>query len=72
MNKIENTMTINIIGKKDNNKVDLKDNYFQFGDLVMKKRKNMSLQLHGIQNIKIYLQFHLVVMISLNKKQVKF
>jgi hypothetical protein len=34
-------MTIDIIGKKDKSKGDLKVSFFQFGDLTTKKRRNM-------------------------------
>ena len=71
-NKIKNIMNINIIGKKENNKEDLKENYYPFGDLTTKRKKSMLLQSAGIQNIKIYLLFPWAVMISPNKKPVKF
>jgi hypothetical protein len=51
-------MNIDTIGKKEKNKEDLKDNYYQFGDLIIKRRRNMLLQFVGIQNIKIFLLFH--------------
>ena len=58
INKIRNIMNIDTIGKKEKNKEDLKDNYYQFGDLIIKRRRNMLLQFVGIQNIKIFSLFH--------------
>ncbi len=64
-------MTIGTIGKKERKLNLLKDNYFLFGVLVMKKRKNTLLLFHGTLNTKIYLPYLWEVMTSLNKKQVK-
>jgi hypothetical protein len=65
-------MNINIIGRKEKNKVDLKENYYQFGDLTIKRKRNMLLLFAGTQNIRIYLLFLWVVMISPNKRQAKY
>ena len=65
-------MTIGTIGKKERKLNLLKDNYFLFGVLVMKKRKNTLLLFHGTLNTKISLPYLWEVMTSLNKKQVKY
>ena len=61
-------MIIVTIGKKEKKLNLSKENYYLFGDLAIRKRKNMSLQSAGIQGIKIYLLFLLVAMTSQNKK----
>ena len=65
-------MTIGIIGKKEKKHRVLKENSFQFGDLVMRKRRNMLHLFHGIQSTKIFLPFLLVAMTFQNKKLDKF
>lgn len=56
MKKTKSITTTDIIGKKDKNKEDHKVNYFQFGGLTIRKRKNTSLLFPGILDTKIYLQ----------------
>ena len=68
MKKIENIMIIVIIGKKEKKLNLSRENYYPFGDSVIRKRKSMSLQSVGIQGIKIYLPSLLVAMIFQNKK----
>lgn len=58
MNKTKSTMNIDTIGNKEKNKGDHKVSYFLFGDLTMKKRRNMLHLFVGILNIKIFLLFH--------------
>lgn len=65
-------MTINIIGKKEKKLKVFKVNCYPFGDLAMKRKRNMLLLLHGIPSIKISLLFPLVAMTFPSKKQVKF
>ena len=72
MKKTKNIMTIDTIGKKERKLNLQKDNYFLFGVLVMKKRKNTLLLFHGTLNTKISLPYLWEVMTSLNKKQVKY
>jgi predicted small integral membrane protein len=72
MKKTKNIMTIDTIGKKEKRLNHLKDNYFLFGDLVMRKRRNTLLLFHGIPNTKIFSLYLWVVMILRNKKQVKY
>lgn len=64
-------MTINIIGKKEKKLKVFKVNCYPFGDLAMKKKRNMLLLLHGILSIKISLLFLSVATTFLSKKQVK-
>jgi hypothetical protein len=50
-------MTTDIIGKKDKSKEDPKANYYQYGGLIIKKKRSTSLLFHGIQDTKTCLQF---------------
>ena len=70
--KTRNIMTIGTIGKKERKLNHLKDNYFLFGVLVMRRRKSMLPRFHGTLNIKISSLYHWAAMISLNRKQVKY
>ena len=70
--KIESITIINIIGKKDKNWISKKEFFYQFGDLVIKRRRNMLLRFVGVLNILICLLFHLVVMTLQNKKLDKY
>lgn len=65
-------MTINIIGKKENNKKLLKENYFLSGDYISKRKKSMSPQSAGIPVTKIFLPFLWVAMTLLNKRLDRF
>lgn len=70
--RTKNTTTINTIGKKGKKPKDLKDSCCLFGVWVTRRRKSMSPPLFGIQDTKIFLPFHLVVMISPNKRQDRY
>jgi hypothetical protein len=71
MRKIGNTTTTGTIGRKEKRLRVLKDSCYPSGDSAMKRRRNMSLPLLGILNIRIYLLFLWVAMISPNKKLVR-
>jgi hypothetical protein len=49
-----------------------KEFFYQYGDLVIKRKRSMLLQFVGALSTLIYLQFHLVAMILPNKKLGKF
>jgi hypothetical protein len=41
INKIANIVTINIIGKKDKNRINWKVIYYLFGDSIIKRKRSM-------------------------------
>jgi hypothetical protein len=65
-------MIISTIGRKGKRPKDLKESYCLFGVLAIRRRKNMSLPLFGIQDTKIFLPYLLVAMILLSKRQGKY
>ena len=69
MKKIVNIETTSIIGRKENNKKELKVNFFPYGGFITKRKRNMWHQSAGIPSIKIFLLFLWVAMILPNRKQ---
>ena len=71
-NKTGSIMTTDTIGRREKKHRVSRENFCPFGGWVMRKRKNMLLQSHGIPNTKIFLPFPLEVMTSPSKKLDRF